>query len=283
MMLYSKVASIRERQKKIKESNEKELKEKNLKLFLLMELDRLKDLKTQEHKKYDRKDVIKKGADVLKQQIKDREVMRATEKQVIMVEREKMNKHLQEVDRLNDIKHKQRIEYEAKIGLEVLATNKIATQYKERRKKEEIEGDRKIFEYNQSLIKKEEEELREKLKLAELKEREVQMMRDKQEKAMDRNAELDAIRAKRAFEAAEREERRKEKLEAELKHIKMKELLEFNEYQKLEKEFKLSDEAKTAKIEFDGIIKKQIKDKDLEQKKENTKLIHRYEHNDELR
>ena len=61
--------------------------------------------------------------------------------------------------------------------------------------------------------KKEEEELKEKKRMQEEKEKEVQKLREKQEKAQDKMAELDAIRAKRAYEAGEREARLKEKNE----------------------------------------------------------------------
>ena len=44
------------------------------------------------------------------------------------------------------------------------------------------------------------------------KEREVQKLREMQEKAADRQAEIDALRAKRAFEAQERQARNIEKL-----------------------------------------------------------------------
>lgn len=45
------------------------------------------------------------------------------------------------------------------------------------------------------------------------KEREIQRLREMQEKAADRQAEIDALRAKRAFEEGERQARLREKLE----------------------------------------------------------------------
>ena len=49
-------------------------------------------------------------------------------------------------------------------------------------------------------------------RVREEKEREVQKLRDLQEKAADRQADIDALRAKRAFEKHERDFRDKEKL-----------------------------------------------------------------------
>ena len=47
------------------------------------------------------------------------------------------------------------------------------------------------------------------------KEREIQKLRDLQEKAADRQADIDALRAKRAFEEGERNARKREVLENE--------------------------------------------------------------------
>jgi hypothetical protein len=51
---------------------------------------------------------------------------------------------------------------------------------------------------------REEERLAEERRVKEEKEREVQRLRDLQEKAQDRQSEIDALRAKRAFEEGER-------------------------------------------------------------------------------
>ena len=47
------------------------------------------------------------------------------------------------------------------------------------------------------------------------KEKEIQKLREMQEKAADRQADIDALRAKRAFEAGERDARKREVLENE--------------------------------------------------------------------
>ena len=52
-------------------------------------------------------------------------------------------------------------------------------------------------------------------RIKEEKEREVQRLRELQEKAQDRQAEIDALRAKRAFEESERIARDKERKELE--------------------------------------------------------------------
>ena len=89
---------------------------------------------------------------------------------------------------------------------------------------------------------------------------ELQKMREKQEKVQDKNAELDAIRAKRAEEEKEMRERQKEKEELIIKKKKIEELLRANARQKLDKEIQLAEEAKKEQEEFTRIIKEHEKE-----------------------
>ena len=90
-----------------------------------------------------------------------------------------------------------------------------------------------------------------------------------QEKANDRQAELDALRAKRAMEQNERAAREKERREAEQKVnyripiisiIKMKlnqELQEARKFQQIDKQDRSQEQAKLERDEFQRIIQKQ--------------------------
>jgi hypothetical protein len=116
-----------------------------------------------------------------------------------------------------------------------------------------------------------------------LKEKEIQKMREKQEKAKDKQSELDAIRAKRAYEEAERQARLRERQEIITKQRKIDELLEANERQKMDKELKLAEQAKSEQEEYNKIIDKQIIDLNNEKRKEEERVQMRYDHNYELR
>lgn len=61
-----------------------------------------------------------------------------------------------------------------------------------------------IVRYNRARDAKEEIRLAEEKRLKDEKEMEIQRLREMQEKAADRQAEIDALRAKRAFEEGER-------------------------------------------------------------------------------
>ena len=86
------------------------------------------------------------------------------------------------------------------------------------------------------------------------KEREVAKLRALQEKAQDKQSEIDALRAKRAFEEAERNERLKEQRELEQKQKVLAELEEARQRQFMDKELRLAEQAKQNRDEFMRII-----------------------------
>ena len=112
---------------------------------------------------------------------------------------------------------------------------------------------------------------------------ELQKMREKQEKAQDKQAELDAIRAKRAVEDNERKERKKEKEELIIQQKKIEELLIANARQKLDKELQLAEEAKKEQEEFERIIKEHEKDIEAMKERDRIKLKKLLDHNKDLR
>ena len=68
-----------------------------------------------------------------------------------------------------------------------------------------------------------------------------------------------------------------------VKNQKVVDLLEANEKQKLDKEYKLAEQAQQEQEEYQRIIEKQIKDLEFERRKEEDRKRMRYDHNNELR
>jgi len=99
---------------------------------------------------------------------------------------------------------------------EVEVSNKVALDRKQETIRREREEDLKIVRYNADRIAKEEAAAIEERKRKEEKELEIQRLRELQERAADRQGEIDALRAKRAFEEGERRNRREEREKAEL-------------------------------------------------------------------
>jgi hypothetical protein len=119
--------------------------------------------------------------------------------------------------------------------------------------------------------------------LKEEKEKEVQRLRERQEKAHDKVSDLQALRAKRSIEEAERQMRNKEIKELEVKKKQIDEFISFNKKQKLDKEILMAEQASLNEQEFKKIIEKQVQDKEKEERKiiDRRKLL--ADHNDELR
>ncbi len=97
---------------------------------------------------------------------------------------------------------------------EIFAANQRAILVKKKRILEEKEEEEKITAYNRAKARKEAEFEAEQRRIKDEKEREVQHLREMQEKAYDRQADIDALRAKRAMEEGERQARNKEKTES---------------------------------------------------------------------
>merc|ERR1711935_1317903 len=101
-------------------------------------------------------------------------------------------------------------------------------------------------------------------RLKEEKEKEVARLREMQEKAADRQSEIDALRAKRAFEEGERGSRRKEVAEKEKMVRQANELEVARKKQFMEREGTLANQAKAERDDFLRIIERQKEDEQKE-------------------
>jgi hypothetical protein len=97
---------------------------------------------------------------------------------------------------------------------EVEKVNKVALGKKSEKIQKEKNEDLEIVRYEAEKRAREEMALEEERKIKDEKEKEIQRLRDLQERAADRQSEIDALRQKRAFEEGERAARSKEILEA---------------------------------------------------------------------
>lgn len=82
MVLYSKVVTIRDKQLEENKRLEVEWIEEQKKLDLMMEIERLKVLKEEEHREKRKHEARKKGAQVIVDQIQDRTIQRMKEQEV---------------------------------------------------------------------------------------------------------------------------------------------------------------------------------------------------------
>ena len=264
MVLYAKIATIRDRQLDERKVMEDVYKQKENRMDVMMELERLKEIQFLQEREKELKRQRMQGARIVIEQIKesDHERMKKREQQ----ERERIQmlkamEKLAEEDkrRQEDLRLRQKNQIN-----EAVAANKIAQLAKQKKILEEKEEDLKILIFQREKDRQEEAILAEKKRIAAEKEIELQKLREKQKRSSDKQGELDAIRAKRAFEENERKERQKEE-EKKLEQQRIMEMLVMeNKKQKEAKEKILAEEAKKEKEEFNKRIMEQMKEMEKE-------------------
>lgn len=271
MVLYSKVVTIRDKQLEENKELEKEWVEEQKKLDLMMEIERLKAIKVAEEREHLRKDARRRGAAVIIDQIQEREIERIKQREQLQKEQEQMNRQIEQ-QRLNEIKAQEaKRERNLKLIAEVEAANAVALAKKAELRKKEQDEEQEIVRYNQEKVKREMEAALEEKRIKEEKEREVARLREMQEKAADRQSEIDALRAKRAFEEGERQARAKEVAERERRAQQAADLEAARRRQFLERESMLAQQAKAERDDFLRIIEGQKvaeqKERELEEEK----------------
>jgi hypothetical protein len=262
----AKIATIRDKQLDERKQMENLYKKKEQRLDLMMELERLKEIKFKEEREKETKKLNNESQKIIIDQILDNERVRIKKRELI--EKEKFQMRLQ-LEKLEE-EEKKRILHEKQIKEErikqCLEADRLAILFKQKRKIEEKEDELRDVKYNIEKAKKEEEYIKEKKRIAMEKEKEIQLLREKQKKAQDKQAEMDAIRAKRDYEEAERKAILKEKEDEIIKQRKLMECIEDNERHKKVKEKQIADEIQREKDEYEKM--KLEREREIEQEKE---------------
>merc|ERR1719230_667903 len=283
MMLYSKVVTIRDAQIQEKRAVQSERQEEERQLDMMMEIERLKALKMYEEREKARLDDQRRGAQVIVEQIKDRQAQRMREEESRDQERAFI---LKQIDALKEEEVEQQKAKKMAAGrlmAEVNQANSAAMKIKEDKLLAEKLEDQKILDYERDRERRERELEEEKLRIAAEKEQETARLRAQQEKAQDKAAEMDALRAKRAVEAAERVAREKEAQENARIEAINKELAVARQQQQAEKERRLAEQAKFERDEFERIIEVQMQQEEAEKERQVEEKAIQMTHVSELR
>lgn len=270
MMLYSKCVTIRDAQIEEKRHMMQENEDYNRKMDMMMEVDRIRALEQYEAREVARMEERRRGAMVLTEQIQERERERIKQEELRDLERLAM---LREVERLKEEELQQQVEKKIRgkqLIDEVAAANLEQIKRKEVMKMREIEEDHKIQEYVKQKMLREAALQAEKDRIAHEKEMETARLRALQEKANDKQAELDELRARRYQEAKDREWRAREKAELERKLVMERELVDAREAQK---NAMLKQRAEMAKVERDEFVRVVTVNKAREQEDMVTTMI----------
>ena len=162
LLKYAKIVTVRDEQKIENKKLKSEIKKKEEKLDLIMELERLKGIKLEEEQKYKRRLKKIEEAKILLEQMAQKKIRKEKERQDIIKEGEEIKKHIIEQEEAEKVIEQKKIIEKKKLAEEIVETNKIFALRKEQQLKQEKEQDLKILKYNMEKSKKEEEELKQK-------------------------------------------------------------------------------------------------------------------------
>ena len=228
LVLYAKIASIRDKQIEQQKTIKLKTKKFEEKMDLIYELERLKNIKKEKINEEKRKNLIKEGGRIIKEQIKYNLLKKLKEKEEINKENMENLKMQQKLNEEEEKKIYDAKKIKQKLILYIIESNKQFIENKKIEKSKEIEEEKKLIEYNEQKAKEEEINLLNKKNLQKVKELELAKIREKQKKSNDFKLLLDELRMKRSIETTEKNERIKEKNEIIKNKKKMDELINFN-------------------------------------------------------
>merc|ERR1711935_606914 len=256
---YAKCAAIRDAQLEEKKGLQRQNEEEEMLMDHQMEEEREHAVGLYEQREHQRHLDRIHGKEVITEQIAARERERLLQQGLLEQERDAM---LRQLERLKE---------EEKLMEEVAVSNTQMTKLKELKRQKEKDEDQRIAQYLQDKAAREQAHQEALDRAAAEREAECAALRAQQEKETDKKAELDALRAKRAMEQAERDWRQKERASIQKQQSQNKMLSQARTQQKKEKERRLETVAKSERQEFDRILKVQRDAAAVEEEKEMQK------------
>mmetsp|Transcript_5895 Transcript_5895/g.7951 ORF Transcript_5895/g.7951 Transcript_5895/m.7951 type:complete len:521 (+) Transcript_5895:39-1601(+) len=282
MLLYSKCVTIRDAQIEEKKYVMDEEEEEERRLDLMMEIERIKALEAYEEREQKRAADRLRGASVLKKQIEERALERQRQEELRDQDRKQM---FAELERMKEEELQQ--QYEKRIAgqkllQEVARANSNQIDRKKMIIQAEKEEDGRIARYIKEREAREQAAQEEQERFKQERELEVARLRAMQEKAADKQAELDELRAIRAQEAYEREWREKERAEAERKLAINADLTAARTQQKNVKVKQLADLARMEQEDFYRVIAAQREQEEMERQQSIQSSQIRKHHKEEI-
>ncbi|KAJ7281169.1 hypothetical protein O6H91_Y367800 [Diphasiastrum complanatum] len=257
MMLYARCVAIRDEQKKEKFERMKEEERENQEAYVTMTQKTLRENEKIDELEKKKAEDRRQGALVLKLQIEEREAQHRIEDERKQLEGQWM---IREMERLKQEESKNMQEkYEAgeRLLQDIIKANDEQIEQKKEMAALEKEEEERINLYIKKKHLREQQYAEEQERIKKFREIETARLRSLQEKAQDKQAELDELRAQRILEASEREWREKERAEAERIKRMNEELAQAREEQRMFKVKQLAEQAKLEQAEFYKVIKEQ--------------------------
>ncbi len=257
--------------------------EETKKLDGIMEIERLKKVRIENEKEIAQRKEEIKGKKIIIKQIEENYIKRLIKKKQQMEEAEDMVKYIKQLE-LDQIKEgENKMMRQRKLRDQIQKENKLAIEIKTGKILLEKKEEEKIMQYLNEKSRKEEEYQKELIEKRNDKEREVAKLREKQEKAMDLELELDQLRAKRARQKEDRAAREKEKREALKRERINQELIKDRKIQIRSKQTRLIKEAEKEQAEFQKLLQTQKITTNLLQQKDLMRMQNNYKYGKTLK
>lgn len=148
MVAYAKAVTIRDRQLQEKEQVWEEYRAQEKKKDLIMEVERLKQIKYLEEEEDRKKQEVVRGHQVIIEQIKEREIDRLKQKEEQEREAQQLLRAADELKKEEEAKSQKKKEMQAKINQEIVDANRNTILVNQQRRLREREEDEKIAQYN---------------------------------------------------------------------------------------------------------------------------------------
>jgi len=274
MILNAKCHAIRDAQILEKGQIAGEMTDEEKRLDMMMEADRQRALQVQEEIEKKRRDERLLGAMKIMEQIQENEQERLLELERKDQENKSKQKYLdklceEEAERLNKKREEQQ-----RLREQLNQCNSDIIQRKELTKEQEKLIDQQVLKYQQEKAEREQAFEQEQERIRIEKEKEVALLRAKQERARDEQAERDSLRAKRDQERGEREWRVKE-ADMTRKKCETESMLKQARSQQMDqKEHFLAVQAQRERADFERVLRAQ---KELVEKEKRVEVDKRHE------
>jgi len=282
MMQYAKCVTIRDAQILEKQQIQQQLAEEERRLDLMMDVERVKNIKLTQEQERQRAVERKQGAMVIIHQIAEREADRVRQQELREQEAKAMLERLQ-IAELREAEAQQRKKDAGRRLLQdVLSANEQQARAKLLKKQEALEEDMQIAEYVRQKELREQAAERDAARLRADKEKEIGRMRALQEKAQDRQSMIDELRAKRYQEQKDRQAREKQLEAARKKEQVLSELTQAREAQRQVEASRMAEQAMLEREEYYRVLEFQKQQMEIDQQKHYEQQRQRNKHREAL-
>lgn len=249
---------------------------------LAMEVERVRTLKLMEEREASRAEEQRLGASVIITQIQEREQERIRQQEQREQEAQAMLARVKELELREEEERQAKVVAGRKLLEQVMDANHAQARAKLLKKQEEIDEDLRIQAYIRSKEARDAENEAELTRIRNEKEKEIARLRAMQERAQDRQAAIDELRAKRYQEAKDRQWRQGQIEQASKRESMKRDISMAREAQRQEKSRRIAEQALQEREEYMRVLDWQNSQGDIDRAKQTASATAAAQHRADL-